>query len=59
MNLAPTLGKQMWRSCSSQPTPRATKLLAPEPLSLFTKPQEQNPLNAPSLALSDLIPVQC
>ena len=43
MNLALMLGKQKWRSCSSQPTPRATKLLAPKPPSLFAEPQEKNP----------------
>ena len=44
MNLEPMLGKQKWRSsCSSQPTPRAAKLLDPEPLSMFVEPQEQNP----------------
>ena len=36
-NLEPMLGKQKWRSCSSQPTPRASKLLAPEPPSLFSE----------------------
>ena len=43
-NLAPMLGKQRWNSRSTQPTPRASKSLAPEPSSLFTEPQEQNPL---------------
>ena len=41
--MAPTPGKQKWRSCSSQPTPRAAKLPAPEPPRLFTEPQEKNP----------------
>ena len=53
------LGKQKWRRCSSQPTPREAKLLAQEPLSLFSEPQEKNTLNAPSLAYLDSIPVQC
>ena len=57
-NLAPLLGKQKWNSHSSQPTPRAAKSLAPEPSSLFVEPQEKNPLNVSSLALSDSIPVQ-
>ena len=35
------LEKQKWRISSSQPTPRATKLLAPEPPILFDKPQEK------------------
>ena len=43
MNLAPMLGKQKWRSCSSQSTSRVAKLLAPEPPSMFAKPQEKNP----------------
>ena len=42
MNLAPTLGKKRWISCSSQPTPKAAKLLAPEPSILFAEPQEKN-----------------
>ena len=29
--LAPILGKQKWNICSSQPTPRAARSLAPEP----------------------------
>ena len=36
------LEKQKWRSCFSQPTPRAAKLLAPEPLILSVEPQEKN-----------------
>ena len=43
MKLAPMLGKQKWRSCFSQPTPIASKLLAPEPPIMFTEPQEKNP----------------
>ena len=59
MNLAPTLGKQKLRSCSSQPTPRATKLFAPEPPSLFVESQEKN-INVPSLVFHKcLIPIQC
>ena len=58
-NLARTLGKQVWRCCSSQPTPREAKLLALEPPSLFAEPQEKN-LDAPSLAFHRcLIPIQC
>ena len=38
MNLAPTLGKQKWRSCSSKPTPRAAKLIAPKPPKQILKP---------------------
>ena len=53
------LGKQKWRSCSSQPTPRVAKLLAPEPPSLFAEPQEKKSFNAPSLAFTNSIPVQC
>ena len=58
MNLAPMLGKQKWRSCSSQPTPRVTKLLAPEPSSLFIEPQEQNPQCDISCILEMLIFIQ-
>ena len=36
------LGKQKGRSCFSQPTPRAAKLLALEPPSLFPETQEKN-----------------
>ena len=56
MNLAPTLGKQKWRSCSSQPTPRAAKLLAPEALSLFVEPQEKNPSMCHLLHFTDVKP---
>ena len=50
-------GKLKWNSRSSQLTPRAAKSLSLEPLNLFAEPQEQNPLNAPSLTLSDSIPI--
>ena len=59
MNLAPTLGKQKWRSCSSQTTPRATKLLAPKPLSMFVEPQDQNPSMYHLLHSHILILFQC
>ena len=59
MNMAPMLGRQKWRICSSQPTPREAKLLAPKPPSLFAEPQEKNPPNARSHALSDSIFSQC
>ena len=41
--------KQRWNSCSTQPTPRASKLLAPKPPSLFVEPQEKNSLMHPLL----------
>ena len=41
--MAPTLGKQEWICCSSQPTPKVAKLLAPEPPIMFVEPQEKNP----------------
>ena len=50
------LGKQRRNSCSTQPTPRAAKSLSPEPPIMFVGPQEKNPLNVPSLALSNSIP---
>ena len=50
-NLAPMLGKQKWRSCSSQQTPRAAKLLTWEPPSLFVEPKYKKYLNAISLAI--------
>ena len=57
--MAPMLGKQEWRCCSSQPTPRVAKVLALEPPSLFVEPQEKN-INVSSLAFHRcLIPVQC
>ena len=36
------LGKQKWRICSSQPTPKEAKLLSIEPYSLFVEPKEKN-----------------
>ena len=36
------LGKQKWRSRSSQATPRETNLLAPESSSPFAEPQEKS-----------------
>ena len=42
-NLAPMLEKQKWKSCSSQPTPRAAKLHSPKPPSMFVEPQEKIP----------------
>ena len=53
------LGKHKWRSCSSQLTPYAAKLLALEPPSLFVKPQEQNPSMRHLLHSQILILVQC
>ena len=41
--------KQIWNSCSTQPTPRASKLLAPKPPSLFIEPQEKISLMHPLL----------
>ena len=58
MNLEPMLGKQKWRSCSSQPTPRAARLLSPEPSILFVEPQEKNPSTHHLLHSHNLIPVQ-
>ena len=52
-------GKQKWGSPSSQPTLRASKLLALEPSSLFTKPQEKY-ISIPISFISQmLIPDHC
>ena len=59
MNPTPMLGKQKQRSCSSQLTPKAAKLLVPEPPSLFAEPQEQNTSMCLLLHSQILIPVQC
>ena len=50
------LGKQKRRIFSSQPTPRAAKLLALEPLSLFVEPQEKNILMHHLLHYTDVNP---
>ena len=59
MNLEPIPGKQKWRSCSSQPTPRETKLISLEPPFLFAELQEKKSFNVPSLAFTNSIPIQC
>ena len=50
------LGKQKWRIYSFQPTPKAAKLLAPESLSLFAEPKEQNILMRHLLHYIDVNP---
>ena len=58
MNMEPLSRKRKWNSFSSKPAPIAANSLAPESPSLFIEPQDKNPLNAPSLALSYSIPNQ-